>query len=1329
MPYSEFRFTKNCNCIFAQRVCFIFTCLLISILSFAQPVSGTNENFKKKVRGIIDKQESRLLSEVKTDRELNEFMFEPCRNDEEQDQKSKQQNGITKTTNNFIKELKPRIIDEIRLHYTKQDNYFDNKPEDYIIKYAEKLISANSWIKTLEGKLKLICNQPLPNNPPVARVKSPVTIRLPDDEVKLDGSNSYDKDKDLIIYSWQKVSSPPGSKDVLLFNNTAIATATALIQGTYTYLLIVRDTNYATDSAIVTVDVLEEILPPSVKAGPDKEIVFPADTVRLNGTATDSKNGGGIVSVVWTKLTGDASVHINSPNSLATTVSGLKTGIYTFRLTATNKAGRQGFDDVKITVNRKPNNNPVANAGADKHYPVSDNRFNLEGRGTDPDPGDVVTLYWQFLGNNNSLHIVSPESGTTAVENLAAGQYHFKLTATDQWRGKGYDTVVITIDTVPVKIPPVANAGSDGTIKADSTFLLNGSGSYDSDGTIVAYKWEKLDGPGRFNFVNNAAGETVVNGLDTGLYVFRLTVTDNDGLTGNDTMRLQVQPKAIPPPPVPVWPPPWFWWLLILIILAAGTSSWWFFFGWWNIKEKVIVYFLNKEEQELAHHFIPGNDKTDGYLLGHCTRGQIKRMRKKGLALEILNTKRLVVQTPGVTSIYQYSIIKGGFKLKKGYPKRERPGHSFINILPDKEATRSGNNELPAFYIITLDEPLQSANKEKLEAAGISIIRRIPKDSYILYIKDQDQLNKITPGTGFTFIRAAREYSAEDTGFTVLKEPSAQQKTLVLDVVLHREQDMEQVLSFLREHEVEIINARESTIRIRLQPGNLQPEILASNKYIQSIYEHLPIILCNDVAREMIGIEESGSHHLLFSETGEGEIIAIADTGIYSSHPDFAKENKIVAVSIGRPEGNVTIDTNGHGTHVAGTIAGDGTASGGAIKGMAPAASLFFQSLLTNEGKICDLEMQITGLLKMAYEKGARIINISWGAATEGYYTFDDEKIDSFVYEHQDMLVVISAGNKGNSVKDENGNPLPGVCTITSPGNNKNGLTVGASISKRNRGDDESVAAFSSRGPSRNDIRIKPDIVAPGTNILSAVSADADLSAYNDFYDAQKRYAFLDGTSMATPVVSGAAALVREFYRKKRNYPRPSAALIKATLLNGAKKLTGTSSMQGSTMVPNINQGYGMLNLLTSIPANENAFALWYCDSFSDSTLSFRKTKEEKNFRLTLKTNSWFSVCMVFVDKPGKGPLQNDIDLIVHQEGSSKKWIGNKGVVRSVISVLASQERDDRNNIEIIKEENAEAGEYIIETVAKSIVSEGDTAMALVITTGDTRSSFTRIQL
>jgi subtilisin family serine protease len=198
-------------------------------------------------------------------------------------------------------------------------------------------------------------------------------------------------------------------------------------------------------------------------------------------------------------------------------------------------------------------------------------------------------------------------------------------------------------------------------------------------------------------------------------------------------------------------------------------------------------------------------------------------------------------------------------------------------------------------------------------------------------------------------------------------------------------------------------------------------------------------------------------------------------------------------------------DPHGHGTHSAASILGSGAASGGQYKGAAPGSELVHQSVMDSSGGLGGIPLDTGELFSQAYDEAARIHSDSWGADVDGEYTVDAASCDAFMWDNKDMLVVFSAGNAG---RDANDDGVVDPDSIGSPATAKNVLSVGASENNRptidstwgssrfrvnpirddRRADDISgLAAFSSRGPT-DDGRMKPDVVAPGTFIISARS-------------------------------------------------------------------------------------------------------------------------------------------------------------------------------------------------------------------------------------------------
>jgi len=365
---------------------------------------------------------------------------------------------------------------------------------------------------------------------------------------------------------------------------------------------------------------------------------------------------------------------------------------------------------------------------------------------------------------------------------------------------------------------------------------------------------------------------------------------------------------------------------------------------------------------------------------------------------------------------------------------------------------------------------------------------------------------------------------------------------------------------------------------------------------------------------------------------GRDQVIAVADTGLDVGtqaplHPDVQGRVR-AAHCLGRPTPCDWSDPHGHGTHVVGSVLGNGTQSGshagthnydGSQAGVAPEASLVMQSIGDAQDNLSGIPTDAGNLMRQAYRDGARIHTNSWGSyttSTYGSYTTRSHQVDAAAWEHKDLLVLFAAGNNG---VDANKDGVVDADALLEEGSAKNVLTVGASESVQPQmlgtwgdmqgrfptaplvddpvaNDADGMAAFSSRGPT-DDGRIKPDVVASGTYIMSTRShhqyAGVGWGQYN------KDYVYNGGTSMSTPLTAGAAAVTREWLSRIRGVADPSAALVKALLLNGAASMgSGQYSTKPDvpTMRPNTVAGWGRVDLEQTLNSTR-ARTTWFADN------------------------------------------------------------------------------------------------------------------------------------
>ncbi|KAI9874659.1 MAG: hypothetical protein M1823_007636, partial [Watsoniomyces obsoletus] len=204
-------------------------------------------------------------------------------------------------------------------------------------------------------------------------------------------------------------------------------------------------------------------------------------------------------------------------------------------------------------------------------------------------------------------------------------------------------------------------------------------------------------------------------------------------------------------------------------------------------------------------------------------------------------------------------------------------------------------------------------------------------------------------------------------------------------------------------------------VRLTLQERYLDDVAKIDN--VQLIEEVHGYKLFNNVARRILKVEDVTVNSTKL--TGKGQVVAVGDTGIDSAHPAFKGRIKR-AIALGRP--GKTNDSDGHGTHVCGSVLGsDKLKDGGPIQGTAPEAELVMQSLLDSQGGLGGIPDDLVDLFKPAYDLGARVHNNSWGSVRPGLaYDESCRELDRFVIDNPDMVICFAAGNDGVD-RDGNG--------------------------------------------------------------------------------------------------------------------------------------------------------------------------------------------------------------------------------------------------------------------------------------------------------------------
>ncbi|HKQ21175.1 MAG TPA: S8 family serine peptidase [Nitrososphaeraceae archaeon] len=795
---------------------------------------------------------------------------------------------------------------------------------------------------------------------------------------------------------------------------------------------------------------------------------------------------------------------------------------------------------------------------------------------------------------------------------------------------------------------------------------------------------------------------------------------------------------------------------------------------------KVKVY-CPKDEQGKLQQLMKIDASYDEFIIADVDRTQLRSLKRKYPVEDMSKSNLIRLKNKNIDLTAKTRRDKGALLRRQGKQLSKGAHHYIVRFVgPIKKEwldsiTKIGgipSEPLPNFsYIFEMDQKTLS---------------RVSKFSYVTWIGHYDAAYRIAPSV---LDRASNPDTKQDTKKLIRKfdRPSDAGKrtkfgkmteglTKIIpnkySITFFSDKNLKDARHLITKNGIKIVDKPSNNrIIIDLHKSKKDAkEVLSNLAMIHGVKEIQDVKvrkLFNNIAAKVMNADYVYSSLRL---TGKGEIIGIADTGLDSGdaqtiHPDFRgriKElrsypiNSVYDGSLIKNAGSndgVKDTSSGHGTHVAGSVLGDGSSSVASkdkdiVKGIAYEAKLLFQAVeqwmnWTDEARVYwlknygthppefglyGLPTNIAELFKDAYTKGCRIHTNSWGGGDPGIYDEQCQDLDKFVWEHKDFTILFAAGNDGT---DANFDGKIDFGSVTSPGTAKNCITVGASENERtefisekyggvewwpdnyplppirndpmtdNAGGD--IVAFSSRGPTA-DGRIKPDVVAPGTFILSTRSR---YIATNNTgwakYPKNKDYFFMGGTSMATPLVAGACAILRQYLRKKKKMSRPSAALIKATLIHGAERLNYRYSADLRKGHYDMEQGWGLVNLKSSINPQSGKV------KFFDAKKGL-KTGESNILKIVVASSSIpLKVTMVYSDFPGP-TIINNLNLVV-TDPTGKRYNGN------VFEEPFDSRFDITNNVETIFIKEPKKGEYTIEVIGSNI-AEKSQDFALVYSGG-----------
>jgi len=631
-------------------------------------------------------------------------------------------------------------------------------------------------------------------------------------------------------------------------------------------------------------------------------------------------------------------------------------------------------------------------------------------------------------------------------------------------------------------------------------------------------------------------------------------------------------------------------------------------------------------------------------------------------------------------------------------------------VVPD--SLEPGKEKGQRTWIVQFDGPVRGADKERVINAGCRLLDYLPDFAFLAVMDSatKKEVEKLPFITGVARFKPDYKLSGQ------LREKAAQApegEQVRLHLKLDDTVQPGDVIAQIHKLNGKVLGVGRDSMQVAIDAGGIAG--LAALDEVTWINEHVDMRIFNNDTRWVV--QTNLQNDLRFWNNGlhgEGEIVGIGDTGLDHDMPWFRDPSgvtigpghrKLVGYDTSLGD-NSDADYPGHGTHVSGTVAGDREPVDGVTgaNGMAPKARIFIQDLSVGSTDFVNVPSDLGQLFTPAYGTGARLHSNSWGNSDNAYGPYAASS-DRYTWEHRDLLPLFANGNGG-----------PSGYTAGNPATAKNVISVGASYNGTSAGN---MASFSSNGPTA-DGRIKPTVTAPGYSIISADS-DGNPGSFNG------GTVTMSGTSMATPAVAGAAALVRQYFAhgyhplgipSPGNAFSPSAALVKAVIINSAQNMTGSGT---GGPIPSYGQGWGRINLASSLPLAGEARSLTVLDEGDplESGGSWGR-------QFTVKSGDPLKVTLVWTDYPGatgaSKALVNDLDLMVNAPDGTV-FLGNAFVNGES---LAGGAPDRLNVEEQVLVKTPLTGVYTV-TVTGYNVPVGPQPFALAISGADDISPTGRI--
>ncbi len=659
------------------------------------------------------------------------------------------------------------------------------------------------------------------------------------------------------------------------------------------------------------------------------------------------------------------------------------------------------------------------------------------------------------------------------------------------------------------------------------------------------------------------------------------------------------------------------------------------------------------------------------------------------------------------------------------------------------------------YFIVKFKSEILQSWRNEIEKLGGKVLWYIPYNSYIVKMKrNQAELIKGLPyiywvGVQQPYLKLsklARELlQTKDYKRAVIDDK------IRLTVVLYGGEVSDRVKATIKDASLgrivnEVVHPHNTRIWIDINPKDYAEvvRLLANIKEVEGIEIFQKVLLNNDAGRWVHQRFVSGSYPLYTNNLrGQGQIGGISDSGFdydmcyyrdtslgpppfdnQAPWGDVAENPSMRKIIIYYSMDATTCGTagspgtgssgNDHGTHTSTTFIGDnfatacGTGTGDSGDGMALCSKVVMEDLGANLEFINNPCGTVYDVLSIAYADGARVHTNSWGygcgaagcPCDGNFYGADARDVDQFVWTNKDMAIFFSAGNSASDCPDS---------TVGAPSVAKNCSSIGATLHGTSA---TSIASYSSEGWSY-DKRMKPDFTCQGSSVVSA-NNDGNNNSNNC------GTLTMSGTSMACPTCAGYGLLTRQYY-VDGYYPTgapvpsngfiPSAALIKATMVNGSVDMTGVTGQP-----PNITEGWGRLQLDESLYFTGDTRRLWVADNTSGFTTGMSRCYYIQNN----STTQTLKATLVWSDYPAalnaNPALVNDLMLEATDPANSTNYHltldASYNIVQTTNDALP---QDNRNTTEQLSISSAATGIWKIKVKGINI-PQAPQPYALVVT-------------